>query len=175
MKHQLTALSLIVALVSALVLAPVHTAVAQGHSSFTDIPVTGTVTTTGDAFTGTLDLMQFKLQNGIVAVGKLTGTITNDAGTIIGRVSQTVTLPVNTLQATCTILELSIGEINLMLLGLNVFIDDIFIEITADPSGGILGDLLCALAGLLDLNPDPLAIIVDLLNLIIDVFDLLNP
>ena len=53
--------------------------------------------------------------------------------------------------------------------GYIVEIDPIVIEITAQPSGGILGQLLCALAGGAD-GPN-LDLIADLLN---DIIDLLN-
>jgi hypothetical protein len=42
---------------------------------------------------------------------------------------------------------LDLGPIDLQLLGLRVQVSQIVIEITADPSGGLLGQLLCGLAG----------------------------
>ena len=50
----------------------------------------------------------------------------------------------------CPILDLALGPINLDLLGLNVDTSPICLAITADEGGGLLGDLLCAVAGLLD-------------------------
>jgi len=53
--------------------------------------------------------------------------------------------------AACNILNLSLGPINLDLLGLNVDTSPICLDITAVPgSGALLGNLLCAIAGLLD-------------------------
>ena len=59
--------------------------------------------------------------------------------------------------ATCEILSLSIGPLDLNLLGLRVELDNcanppgpITLDITADPGGGLLGDLLCNLANLLN-------------------------
>ena len=49
--------------------------------------------------------------------------------------------------ATCTVLELTLGPLDLSLLGLNIHLDQVHLLITADPTGGILGQLLCALAG----------------------------
>jgi len=53
----------------------------------------------------------------------------------------------------CDILNLSLGPINLNLLGLNVALDNcatpagpITVDVTADPDGGLLGGLLCGLA-----------------------------
>lgn len=53
----------------------------------------------------------------------------------------------------CRILILNIGRIHLDLLGLVVDIDPIRIDVTAVPgAGNLLGNLLCAIAGLLDPN-----------------------
>ena len=56
--------------------------------------------------------------------------------------------------ATCEILSLAIGPLDLNLLGLRVELDDcmggpVTLDITADPGGGLLGDLLCELSNLL--------------------------
>ena len=59
------------------------------------------------------------------------------------------TLP-NLLDPTCPILNLEIGAIHLDLLGLNVDTSDICLEITAHAGEGLLGDLLCGIANLLD-------------------------
>jgi len=54
-------------------------------------------------------------------------------------------------QETCPILHLAIGPINLNLLGLVVTTQPIVIDIVAVPGpGNLLGNLLCAIAGLLD-------------------------
>jgi hypothetical protein len=47
----------------------------------------------------------------------------------------------------CTVLDLVLGPLDLNLLGLMIHLDRIRLTITADPSGGILGSLLCSLAG----------------------------
>lgn len=52
--------------------------------------------------------------------------------------------------ATCPILDLSLGPINLSLLGLNVDTSPICLVITAQQGGGLLGDLLCGIANLLN-------------------------
>ena len=51
----------------------------------------------------------------------------------------------------CNVLNLSLGPINLDLLGLSVDLDDcnggpVTVDVTADPNGGLLGSLLCGLA-----------------------------
>jgi hypothetical protein len=70
----------------------------------------------------------------------------------------------------CQILFLELGPLFLDLLGLQVFLDQVTLDITAVPgAGALLGNLLCAVAGLLDgpqLSLDP---IVRLLNRIFDL------
>jgi hypothetical protein len=47
----------------------------------------------------------------------------------------------------CAVLDLALGPINLNLLGLHVDTTPICLSITATEGGGLLGDLLCSLAG----------------------------
>ena len=45
----------------------------------------------------------------------------------------------------CQVLDLVLGPLHLDLLGLIVDLNQIHLQITADPAGGILGSLLCSL------------------------------
>ena len=47
--------------------------------------------------------------------------------------------------ATCQVLDLVLGPVDLNLLGLMVHLNQIHLSITADPTGGILGSLFCSL------------------------------
>lgn len=47
----------------------------------------------------------------------------------------------------CTVLDLVLGPLDLNVLGLMIHLDRVRLLITADPNGGILGSLLCSLAG----------------------------
>jgi hypothetical protein len=47
----------------------------------------------------------------------------------------------------CPILDLTLGPLDLNLLGLMVHLDQVHLTITADSEGGILGQLLCGLGG----------------------------
>jgi hypothetical protein len=59
--------------------------------------------------------------------------------------------------AVCPILHLELGPLSLDLLGLQVNLNQVVLDITAVPgAGNLLGNLLCAVAGLLD-NPNGLA------------------
>ena len=126
------------------------------------------VTTANGALTGVFNLTRFVVRNGqLAAVGTLTGTITNAAGQTVGAIVQTLTIPVANITGTCDILHLELGPIDLNLLGLVVHVDKIVVDIDAQSgSGNLLGNLLCAVANLLN-NGGPLAGVVNLLNQIL--------
>ncbi|HSL23953.1 MAG TPA: hypothetical protein VK886_20635 [Vicinamibacterales bacterium] len=126
-----------------------------GTTSSLTIPIVGSGG--GATFNGTFDLQRFVAQNGQVnAVGTLTGTVTDTAGAV-SSVVRNVSLPVSVAQATCDILHLDLGPLSLDLLGLNVDLSRIVLDITAESGpGNLLGNLLCSVAGLLD-NPGGLS------------------
>lgn len=65
----------------------------------------------------------------------------------------------------CDVLFLNIEPITLNLLGLEVLTSPITVDINAIPGeGNLLGNLICALAGLLDGTPDAVSEITDQLN-----------
>ena len=130
------------------------------------VPVTGT-TSKGGKFTGNFTIKQFSVVNNqIVATGTLTGTILNGVGSVVGTILKTISLIVNFNGASCDILHLELGPLDLDLLGLQVHLDKIVLDITADPNGGLLGSLLCSVANLLN-SGGPLSDIVNLLNQIL--------
>jgi len=116
------------------------------------------------SFAGTLTVDRFTTQNGaLAAVTTVAGTVTNAAG-VTSPVSQTTTLAVLQATGTCHILHLELGPLDLNLLGLVVHLDKVVLDITAvSGPGNLLGNLLCAVAGLLDSNA-PLNQLVSLLN-----------
>ena len=118
-------------------------------------------------FSGNFNLTSFASNSAgkIVGVGTLTGTLTSRGGDVMSTVNQVVQIPVQflgiehsaglALPDTCDVLFLQLGPIDLNVLGLIVHVDQITVDIDADPQGGIVGQLLCSLAGpngLLDLN-----------------------
>ena len=112
-------------------------------------------TSSGGSVVGTFDLERFAVQGGqLVAIGEVTAEVLNTAGEMIGTVTDlAVTLPVLDTNATCDILELTLGPLDLDLLGLQVHLDEVHLVIEAQPGpGNLLGNLLCAIAGLLDTN-----------------------
>jgi hypothetical protein len=129
------------------------------------LPVSGSGS--GATFTGTFTLQKFVTNgSGVDAVGTLTGTVTDALGRVT-TVAQNVKAPVNIGAATCDILHLDSGPIALDLLGLQVNLSEIILDITAQSgAGNLLGNLLCAVAGLLD---GPGAGLTKLLNDILGV------
>jgi hypothetical protein len=89
---------------------------------------------------------------GLRISGLLEGTLTRTDGTT-EQVSEqfTTKFKLSQQQQSCQILELDIGPIHLDLLGLVVDLSAIHLDVTAVPGeGNLLGNLLCALVGLLD-------------------------
>jgi len=151
-----TALATLCAIVGATIAPAASAAPPPKLTAPSTLNVTGTIDqVTGGTFTGTLSNLQFVNQNGALAVaGNLTGTLTNAAGAVLGTVTNVpITLPIGAAQAgnTCQILDLTLGPLDLNLLGLVVHLDTVHLNITAVRGpGNLLGNLLCAVAGLLD-------------------------
>jgi hypothetical protein len=139
------------------------------------LPITGTLQQ-GGTFEGTFTLLQFVNDNGkVVAVGTVSGVAKDLSGTVLASGLQTVALPFSTTgaaavtaaavpgiaQAACPILNLVLGPLDLNLLGLTVHLNQVVLNITAVPgAGNLLGNLLCAVAGLLD-QPGPLTTLLN--------------
>ena len=113
-------------------------------------PVTGVFNRAGEvlAFAGTLTIERFANSAGqVIAIGRVVGNLINLAGQIVDTVVQAVEMPVALQQASCEVLTLILGPLHLELLGLVIDLNRVVLTITADPTGGLLGQLLCALAG----------------------------
>jgi hypothetical protein len=172
MKRTLVSLGLILALISMGTLIPSRThastltTAAAVPPGAVQIPIT--FASPNGNFTGVFSLSRFVVQNGqVAAVGTLTGTVTNATGQTVGAIVQNLTLSLINIRATCDILHLELGPIDLNLLGLVVHVDKIVIDIDAQSGpGNLLGNLLCAVAHLLDAN-GPLSQLVNLLNQIL--------
>jgi hypothetical protein len=138
-----------------------------GSGSGLTRPVTGEIVNTETGATtaitnGGLTITRFAVQNGqLVAIGTLTGTGNPDID------GQRFTWPVESITASdgsapaggittqqvgsCEILDLVLGPLDLDVLGLVVHLDTVHLNITAESGpGNLLGNLLCAVAGLLD-------------------------
>ena len=74
----------------------------------------------------------------------------------------------------CEVLDLVLGPLDLNLLGLQVHLDRVHLNITAVPGAGeLLGNLLCAVAGLLDSSQlgNLGAVLTNLLNAILGILN----
>jgi hypothetical protein len=132
-----------------------------------NVPVTGELED-GRAFTGTLSIDEINLAEdgqSLLASGVLRGTVEGERGQIrqvfedvpldllpgVGAFQPPGQRPPQQPPQECPILVLELGPIFLDLLGLQVFLDEVLLEITAVAGpGNLLGNLLCALVGLLD-------------------------
>ncbi len=129
----------------------------------------------GKQFTGQFTVTQFVTRAGkSYAVGVLTGHIGRRS---IG--SRTIALPAALVPASssppgspakpghatalCPILHLDLGPLNLNLLGLNVHLNQVVLDITATSGPG---NLLCSIANLLNPGTLPISQVTGLLNIL---------
>jgi hypothetical protein len=121
------------------------------------VPLSGTFTDaaggTGVA-SGTFTPTEFVAEGDqLLAEGVADVTLVDSAGQQVGAESQTLRVPVDTAAAvvSCEILDLVLGPLDLDLLGLVVHLDRVHLNITAEGGpGNLLGNLLCAVANLLN-------------------------
>ena len=172
MKARLSAFAMLLAIASALLIAPFSAGAAPSTApqpapaqQVAGIPITGSGP--NSTFSGVFNITKFAVRSGqLVAVGTLTGQLTNTATNVTRTVTKQVAIPVAAAQGTCTILDLTLGPLDLNLLGLRVQLNQVHLVITAQQGGGLLGDLLCAVANLLS-GGSPLTSLVNLLNQIL--------
>jgi hypothetical protein len=116
------------------------------------VPISGTGKN-GKKFTGHYTITHFVTKHGKpYAVGTLVGTLGHK------RVNRSnVAIPVGVQHtsaaaaAACPVLHLVLGPLNLNLLGLQVSLNQVVLDITAQSGpGNLLGNLLCSVAGLLN-------------------------
>ncbi|SOC57251.1 ABC transporter substrate-binding protein [Ornithinimicrobium cerasi] len=143
--------------------AAVSAPVATARPAPTAETVTGTVTNADDVtsqFTGAISDLTARTVDGVLT---LTGTLTG-TGLAPGGVPFSTTVESLDVSQACTILDLTLGPINLDVLGLVIDLNQVELDITAVPgAGNLLGNLLCAITGLLD-GGGPLQGIGALLN-----------
>lgn len=127
--------------------APAGQAIAPITTTFTD-PNTGLL----DTFTGQFTPASFTgTKTTLTTVGTLTGQVTDTAGNVLQTVNQAVTTTATPADPTCNVLSLTLGPLDLNLLGLVVTLNQVVLNITAQSgAGNLLGNLLCAVANLLN-------------------------
>lgn len=154
----------------------------QRAALLTNVPVAGTLVG-GGTFTGTMTATKITVDEAtrqLTLTGVLNGTAIKGTGEAVDVVNQafTTALSINrpgtaaattsliqpAAQASCGILDLVLGPLHLDLLGLVVDLNQVVLDITAvSGAGNLLGNLLCAVVGLLDL-PGALAAITHILD-----------
>jgi hypothetical protein len=127
----------------------------------------------GGVITGTVEDATFTVRSFIqrggqlFAVGTLTGNLVDAEGNVRRIVRGGIAIPAvlnDVPQAACQILRLDLGPLDLDLLGLRVQLSEVNLLITAEPGpGNLLGNLLCAITGILD-SGGPLSQLVAQLN-----------
>ena len=147
---------------------------AASAATIPGVPITGTFTDSHGGtghFVGTFNIQNFSVVSGkLKAVGTLVGTLTDSTNAVVGTVaSGNVRMPLSLASgATCQILHLVLGPLSLNLLGLQVNLNKVILDITAQSgSGNLLGNLLCDIANLLNGGTPSLDSIVNLLNKLI--------
>ena len=171
MFHRFTKVAVVYALLGSLVAIPA-TAVAEErvnpNTNRLEVPITGVAQGVGSV-AGKFAISRFVIQDGLlVAQGQLTATVTDAAGNVVRNIVTNIAMPVDNASgssvadaaascdssssgAACDILELVLGPLHLDLLGLVIDLNQVVLEITATTgSGDLLGNLLCAITGLLD-------------------------
>ena len=127
---------------------------------------TATLTNAGDVIEGTLSNLRVVNQAGELV---LTGTFTDTAGNVTNFATPILDA---TASNRCQILDLTLGPLDLNLLGLVVHLDQVVLTIEGERGpGNLLGNLLCGVAGLLDGGAST-NVIANLLNQLLGLLNL---
>jgi hypothetical protein len=191
MSKRFLRLAILTAAIGSFVAIPAVPALAQGtvnpNRNRLEVPITGVAQNVGP-FTGTFAISRFAIQDGVlVAIGQLNGTVTSTTGGGVRTIVTTIAMPVanapsaaaaeagascdsaEQIVGSCDILTLVLGPLHLDLLGLVIDLNQVVLEITGTTGAGdLLGNLLCAITGLLD-GPTLTQTLVNLLNQLIGV------
>jgi hypothetical protein len=152
MRLRLALVGALAVLTTALALTAATASAAPTAPTLT-VPITSTQS--GGTLNGVTQITGFALNSAgqLVANGTFTGTLTDAAGTVTNLVDTAVSSVVTPTASGpgCQILDLVLGPLHLDLLGLVVDLNQVHLNITAVPGpGNLLGNLLCAVAHLLD-------------------------
>jgi hypothetical protein len=131
------------------------------------VTTTAVLTNAGQVVEGTLSNLRVVNQAGELV---LRGTFTDTAGNVTN--FTTPILDATAVGGTCEILDLTLGPLDLNLLGLVVHLDQVHLTIDAQSGpGNLLGNLLCGVAGLLDSGASN-NVIANLLNQLLGLLNL---
>ena len=113
----------------------------------------------GNLLCGIANLLNGGLSQSAALAGLTATELTTLNNGLTQLLNQAVFIPLTNsdalVSASCNVLSLAIGPVDLNLLGLRVELDNcsngpVTVDVTADPTGGLLGNLLCGLANLLN-------------------------
>jgi len=139
---------LAVLLLALAVALPFSAVAAQGGLLST--PFTGTATATNGTtvpIAGNFNITSFSVSNGQVVANGTLNFLLNGVQQAVAQVA----VPVTGATGTCPVLNLTLGPLDLNLLGLVVHLNQINLVITAQSGpGNLLGNLLCAITNLLN-------------------------
>ena len=160
------------ALLVALILPTAVAAKPPATGTFT-VPITQNLAqdpTLGDTINGAFTIDRIARQGGgLVAIGTFVGSVVDAATGATATGTQPLALPISAAGTTCAILHLTLGPLDLNLLGLAIHLNQVVLNIDAvQAPGNLLGNLLCAVAHLLD-GTGPLAGLAALLNQILAI------
>jgi hypothetical protein len=154
LKSRLSLVALLACLAAMFVAGPAQAQTPAATPLKQTVAVTGKAAN-GKAFKGTFTIDRFKsVGNKTYAVGTIKGTVKNRKVT-----RSNVSIPAKlagapggarSAQLSCKVLTLTLGPLDLNLLGLRVQLNQVNLLITAIPGGGLLGDLLCSVTNLLN-------------------------
>jgi hypothetical protein len=161
MKLKLSLLAAVLAVAASAAVAVATPSAQAKRGGSLAVSADGTLHGSTTAVTGMFKISKFQVINGVLtAVGTYTGSLSTAPtpataavksinGTSLGG-SSSAAAPAAA-AATCDILDLVLGPLHLDLLGLVVDLNQVHLQITAEQGqGNLLGNLLCAVAGLLD-------------------------
>jgi hypothetical protein len=138
---------------TALLVGPVAGASAKTVPFAKKVPISGTAKN-GKAFKGTYTIDRFAKRDGkLYAVGTVRGKLGQRAVTrrhIVVRMRKQQATGARS-AATCQVLNLVLAPLDLNLLGLKVHLNQVVLNITGETgAGNLLGNLVCAVTGILD-------------------------
>lgn len=127
--------------------APAAAATSHGPVRTTGLTTNIPCTVAGQAQTCSLAVTSFAVVNGALQAA---GSVTAPVALVGGATSVPFTAPVID-PASCQILSLTLGPLHVDLLGLVVDLNQVNLNVTAQPGpGNLLGNLLCAVTNLLN-------------------------
>ncbi|AHY45348.1 Hypothetical Protein RradSPS_0065 [Rubrobacter radiotolerans] len=142
---------------------------ARAQEETAGLPVSGELSDGGE-FEGTISNLGATNEAGeVVVTGVLNGTATEASGETTEITDQAFSEPVALQEGErCDVLFLDLGPLFLDLLGLEVDLAPVVLNVDAVPgAGNLLGNLLCAVTGLLDNAGNPTNAVANLLDRIL--------